>query len=144
MQENYKNEKDVCPQTKDLPLRSGVLSTFVLFNLLIISLTRFSTLIVRTLKNTQPNQAWAVFMYAQRKFSREMKRSLPSLNCGNQLDQHPWRRFSSSWTTECTQHRRCSPCCLAHNPRSQSVRKQNITYMCPPSIRNGDKLILQD
>lgn len=61
MQENCKNEKDVhmtsiywnsrkSPQAKYLPFRSGVLSTFVLFNLLIISLTRFSTLIVRTLK----------------------------------------------------------------------------------------------
>lgn len=112
-------------------------------------MTRFSTLIVRTFKKQISVRyhhyfatiLWVVFMYAQPKFL-ERWRSLPSLNCGNQLDQHPWRQFSSSWTMECTQHQRYSPCCLAHNPRHQSVRKKKIAYMCPPSKKQTGTLRL--
>lgn len=46
---------------------------------------------------------------------KKKQRMLPFLNCGNQLDPHPWKQFSSNWTMKCRQHQYYSPCCLPYN-----------------------------
>lgn len=48
----------------------------------------------------------------------------PSLDCGNQLDQHPSRQFSSSWTKVYKQHRYCSPCYLQSRQTTMSSKAE--------------------